>query len=260
MNAESNDANFKRMVARSFDRAAVSYDAYAGFQEDVLQQLRCHLPARKESLILDLGSGTGNAFSFLDPRGPLVSMDLSLGMLKQADQKQCAKWLVCGDAESLPFAQNSFSLVFSSLAVQWCRDPNKLFSSIHSVLRNNGYWLFSTLCQGSMPELEDCWKKLDRQSHINHYPTFSQIKTQLKNAGLILEYGSLEKKTMWFDSPLSAIHSLKKIGASVVIERDRQKAVSPAMWRKFVLEYEQTRQAQGVPLSYEVAYFLAKKQ
>ena len=56
---------YKQHVARSFEKAAASYDSHAQFQQEVLSYLLQTLPSRPYSMTLDLGCGTGNAVAEL---------------------------------------------------------------------------------------------------------------------------------------------------------------------------------------------------
>jgi malonyl-CoA O-methyltransferase len=63
---------------------------------------------------------------------------------------------------------------------------------------------------------------------------------------------------MWFDSPESAIYSLKKVGASLIAS-DGDQSVSPSKWKAFLLEYEKQRNEFGIPLSYQVSFVVAQR-
>lgn len=259
---ESED--YKRQVARRFDRAAPSYDTYAKFQQQVLQQLLQKLPHEALTRMMDLGAGTGQALASLcshSPAAQCVAVDLSSSMLGTA-REQCSyksAEFVCADAEALPFAGGSFDLVFSSLALQWCLSPAILFAELSRVLDKDGWLMFATLTQGSMPEVTEAWQGLDDNDHIHHYMSFEKLIEAVESeTGLAVVSKQLSKITMWFDSPQSAIHSLTKVGASLIAAD--QSAISPTKWKAFLAQYEQQRVTSGVPLSYQVAFVVARKK
>ena len=122
-------------VARSFDRAARSYDAAAVLQARVRDELlsRLDMVRLEPSLVVDLGCGTGAAERALRRRyrrSRVFSVDLSLAMLREADRRR-RPWRrfagVCADAIRLPLADTSTDLVFSNLMLQWCADPEAVF-------------------------------------------------------------------------------------------------------------------------------------
>jgi ubiquinone/menaquinone biosynthesis C-methylase UbiE len=140
----------KHRIADSFSRAAQTYDAAAELQRQIGHQLLESLPDTRPDRVLDLGSGTGYFTPLLRQRfasSQLVSLDLAQGMLAYARQHRPdshAAW-VCGDAEALPLASDSLDLIFSSLAIQWCERPDRLFAEIARVLRPGGRFVVATL-------------------------------------------------------------------------------------------------------------------
>lgn len=263
--------HYKRQVAQRFDRAALTYNAYADFQRLVLDRLFGHLPSSPADQILDLGTGTGQALATLsDTFSPasLVALDLSFQMLETASRPnglpldsshpQGAHSFVCADAESLPFADGVFDLLFSSLAMQWCLQPKTLFSELFRVTKPGGYVVFSTLCEGSMPEIERAWQGIDSAPHVNQYPAFNTVLEQATECQWQTRDAELATVPMWFTSPEEAIHSLKKVGASLVINK-KNSGMSPSKWKTFMKQYEQLRESAGIPLRYQVAFVVLQK-
>ena len=251
---------YKQEVAKSFNRAASTYDGFSQFQASVLSRLIRMTPDIKSELCLDLGCGTGNASQFLTSLSTqLINLDLSENMLRKAREKSQQSFSVCGDAELLPFQQSIFDLIFSSLSIQWCENLASIGSEVKRVLKHDGDFLVSTLAQDSMPEIAHCWRQVDGHTHINHYPSYDELIFDIQSTGLILEKSVCEPMTRWFDSPKSAIDSLKKVGASVLVETEERQVVTPLMWRKFLTEYEKLRTDKGIPLTYQLVYLHLKK-
>lgn len=153
----------KAQLARRFGAAARHYDAHARFQQEVGQALLDLMPdgqVGSELTVcgLDLGCGTGFFLPALAGRcQQLHGLDLAPGMLAQAALRGSGARLVCGDAEALPFADQSLDWVFSSLALQWCERPAQAFAEIHRVLKPGGQLLFSTLLVDSLWQLREAW-------------------------------------------------------------------------------------------------------
>lgn len=258
---ESNPSNFyKQKLAKSFGRAAETYDHHANFQQQVLDLLASMLPKRNFRRSLDLGCGTGNALKVLtDVSDELIALDISCEMLSIARQKAPDLGFVCADAEYLPFSSRSVDLFFSNLAIQWIDSHLSLFKEINRSLDKSGYWCFSTLCKGSMHEIADSWRKVDGRLHINQYPDLQQICANLELAGFEVEAQSLNNITMYFDSVQAAVYSVKKVGASVITDSAHRSSVTPSVWREFVASYHALHDGVGIPLSYNVALIVAKK-
>ena len=73
----------KRRVAKSFSRAAASYDGVAELQRQVGGELLAELPSLAPMRWLDLGSGTGHFTRALNERYPQaegMALDLAEGM------------------------------------------------------------------------------------------------------------------------------------------------------------------------------------
>ena len=97
-----------------------------------------HLPA--ESLILEVGAGTGLNFRFY-PRGAQgVASELSCEMLKIARAKIKPEGisLVQNNAERLPFKDASFDAAFATLVFCSVGSPQTAFAELRRVIRPGG--------------------------------------------------------------------------------------------------------------------------
>ncbi|MBR7888703.1 malonyl-ACP O-methyltransferase BioC [Marinomonas sp. A79] len=259
--------NYKKQLAKRFDRASYSYDAYADFQRQVLKHLLELLPTTAADVVMDLGTGTGQALesllSIYQPQS-CIALDLSQHMLSVAEsrasllERRGALHYVCADAEQLPIATSSCQLIFSSLALQWCLHPSALFAELYRATAPGGFLVFSSLCQGSMAEVRHAWRALDDQEHVHQYEPIDTLKKSVTGAGWTLMSAELSRVTMYFESAQKSIDSLKKIGASLMA-KESTSAMSPSKWKAFLREYETQRDEQGVPLSYQVSYIVARK-
>src|SRR5438094_6067264 len=107
------DATFGRLVRRRIDRAIN------------------HMNIAESDLVLDLGIGTGVSLNFYPQRGRIIGVDLSPGMLAQAQKKIAQRGLngtfvFQADALRLPFADNSFDHIFMSHVISVVSDPYRL--------------------------------------------------------------------------------------------------------------------------------------
>lgn len=250
----NNDARYKRQVASRFSRAADTYDQYARFQEQVVQALAPLLNIHTPQHWLDIGTGTGKGLALLAQQSvapQVVALDLSHAMLTKVREQFAAVPLVCADAERLPFQDAVFDGLFSSLAIQWCQRPERLFSELSRVLKDDGEVILSTLLRGSMPELGLAWHRVDGRTHHNHYCTLAELLGQAEAAGFTVMSAQQHTMTSWYPCVKEAVYSLKKIGASFITGETLR--MSPSLWKAFEAEYESQRVEQGIPLSYEVA-------
>lgn len=248
----------KTAIAASFGKAAETYDKHAAFQRDVghrlLKRLSSDLSGQR---VLDLGCGTGYFSALLLERGAeVVCADLSREMLNKARQRCGESQVTCAlaDAENLPFNDGSFDIVFSSLALQWCRDLSHPLQEITRVLKQHGKGCFSTLIDGSLYELRESWKKIDTYQHVNHFITLNQVKIALAQSQCHNHQLDLKSITVWYDSAFSIMRDLKGIGANHVTGR------SPTLTSRRTLlrverEYQEFKNDEGLlPASYQVCF------
>ena len=70
---------------------------------------------------------------------------------------------------------------------------------------------FTTLVQGSLPELHQAWQAVDERPHANRFLPPDEIEQSLN--GVHYQH-HIQPITLWFDDALSAMRSLKGIGAT----------------------------------------------
>jgi ubiquinone/menaquinone biosynthesis C-methylase UbiE len=124
-----------------YDRLAKGYDkALAPFEKRFLnawrQETLSFLP--EAARILEIGAGTGANFGFYPESECAVASEISLKMLALARQKTNEIRLVQADAETLPFAANSFDAAFATLVLCSVPNPQKAFAELRRVVRQGG--------------------------------------------------------------------------------------------------------------------------
>ncbi|MCW9089427.1 MAG: methyltransferase domain-containing protein, partial [Gammaproteobacteria bacterium] len=171
----------KQDIRAAFEASADRYDEVAVLQREVASRLleRLELLKMVPQTILDLGSGTGHCSEALArryPRARVVALDLAESMLHHT-RRRFSYWarlrnrhgFVAGDAERLPFADNSFDMLFSNLTVQWCMDLEQTFAEFHRVLKPGGVLFFTTLGPDTLKELRASWAAVDERVHVNTF-------------------------------------------------------------------------------------------
>jgi ubiquinone/menaquinone biosynthesis C-methylase UbiE len=144
---------------RYHDVAATSYDSKWGIdfgevgQAQVLRKLRKVLGAeidRGFERSLEIGAGTGYfSLNLLQARvvGDITCTDISPGMIKtlaaNADRLGLPVRAARADAESLPFADESFDLVLGHAVLHHLPDVQAAFAEFHRVLRPGGRIVFA---------------------------------------------------------------------------------------------------------------------
>ncbi|MCP8689090.1 malonyl-ACP O-methyltransferase BioC [Marinobacterium sedimentorum] len=254
----------KHRIADSFSRAALTYDAAAELQRQIGHQLLESLPDTRPDRVLDLGSGTGYFTPLLRQRygaSNLLSLDLAQGMLAYARQHRPdanAAW-ICGDAEALPLAGDSLDLIFSSLAIQWCEQPARLFAEVARVLRPGGRFMVATLGPDTLHELRDAWAAVDSDMHVNRFLAREPLLASVP-ANLQLRAFSTENRVLRYSQLRQLTSELKGIGAHNMNQGQPTGLTGKARVQGFRAAYEQHRDAQGLlPATYQVYYLHLQK-
>ena len=96
---------------------------------------------KKNAVVLDLASGSGDLIKLLDHRSDcyFIGYDSSIEMLKQARKKVITKNVefVNGRAEKMPFKQNSFDVIIASFGIRNFYDLEKSLKEVKRVLKKN---------------------------------------------------------------------------------------------------------------------------
>ena len=249
----------KQLVARSFSRAAETYDSVAELQRRIGNRLLDFLPATAADVVLDLGCGTGFFASSLQtayPDSTVIGLDLAEGMANYASTHQpSAQWL-CGDAESLPLADSSVDIIFSSLAIQWCEDNKALFGEVFRVLKPAGHFVFSTLGPNTLHELRQAWYKVDSHVHVNRFVERSIIDDAIISAGFPCTYQTSEETILLqYDTLKQLTRELKALGAHNVNSGRQTGLTGKQSIRQLIAAYdEQRNQAGALPATYQAWY------
>lgn len=124
-----------------YDKFAKGYDkALAPFEKRFLSRWReetlSFLP--ENARILEIGAGTGANFPFYPPSPCAIASEISIKMLELARSKAERIALVQADAETLPFAANSFDAAFATLVFCSLPKPEKAFAELKRVVRKGG--------------------------------------------------------------------------------------------------------------------------
>lgn len=91
-----------------------------------------------EGRVLDVGTGTGRNLPLYGNGTEVVALEPDLGMLKAARGRSNGAHLVVGDAQALPFVDDSFDTAVSGLVFCSVPDPQAGLREVRRVLRNKG--------------------------------------------------------------------------------------------------------------------------
>ena len=238
----------KQAVAAAFGRAARSYSQHDELQRQSAKGLLAALGEYNFPQVLDAGCGPGgNSRYWRDAGSHVTALDLSAQMLDEARQQRAADRYLQADIEAIPLADAQFDLVWSHLAVQWCTSLPQALAELYRVARPGGKVAFTTLLESSLPELNQAWKAVDAQPHANRFLSHEQVTLALSG----WRYRSaVQTITLNFDDALSAMRSLKGIGATHLHAGREKKPLTRGQLQRLELAWPQQR--GEFPLSYQL--------
>ena len=140
----------KKLVQKMFDDISTSYDFLnhflsLGIDRYWRKKFLNHLPLTNEKSILDVATGTGDIGFEIRRKFscPIVGLDYSHKMLEIGEKK--AKKLktkdfkfIQGDAEALPFDDNSFDIITISYGFRNLGNFDNALNEFYRVLKPNG--------------------------------------------------------------------------------------------------------------------------
>ena len=260
----------KRLARRSFERAAATYDAAAVLQNEICGRMLARLDYIRldPALILDAGSGTGNALDGLlerYPRARAVALDLALAMARRSrsrrpwwkrllDGGRARVAAVCGDIERLPLAPGSAGMVWSNLALQWIAEPKQAFAELHRVLVPGGLLLFSSFGPDTLKELRAAFAGVDRHTHVHRFMDMHDVGDRLIECGFADPVMDMEVVTLAYGDVRALMRDLKAIGARNATRGRRGGLAGKSLLEQVARNYESHRREGKLPATFEVVY------
>lgn len=255
----------EKKIAFHFDKAAHTYDKAAVLQRTVGNALLERLQGIRlqPQTILDLGCGTGYFASFLKeayPTAEIIGLDKSYGMLKQAQFKETKDTFskfhyLGGQAESLPFRDHSFELIYSNLMLHWSTDFSATLNELHRTLKPGGLLLFSMVGADTLKELRYCWAQVDSNPHVHVFPDMHDLGDALLQVAFADPVMDVDYFTLLYSDTFSLMRDLKALGVQN-ISIDRQRGLtSKKSLQALIQSYEAFRNGVGkLPATWEIIY------
>jgi ubiquinone/menaquinone biosynthesis C-methylase UbiE len=134
----------KGQIRQAYDEFAPHYRRYTWIENNLLgvNRLRRRLMAKASGAILDVACGTGENFPYLPAESQITAVDLSPGMVAQAQRRARelgrSIQLSVMDAAVLDFPGNSFDTVVSALSTCTFPDPIAALKEMERVCKPGG--------------------------------------------------------------------------------------------------------------------------
>jgi ubiquinone/menaquinone biosynthesis C-methylase UbiE len=164
---------YGRLFAALYDRML------AGSERAGLSEHRHDLLSRASGTVLEIGAGTGlNLEHYPDAVSELVLAEPEEPMARRLERRLAARGragrVVRAPAESLPFADDSFDTVVSTLVLCTVADPERSLAEVERVLRPGGRFLFLEHVRSDDPRiarwqdrLHGIWRRCGRGCNCN---------------------------------------------------------------------------------------------
>jgi malonyl-CoA O-methyltransferase len=260
----------KAFVKKSFNYSASTYDRHAGLQKRMVEQLLKFLDFDGScvSRVLDIGMGTGNLFVRLLERFPTAQVhgcDIAVNMVLYAREKlfypypRQNQFFVTGDAEFLPYDENSFDLVASSFTYQWLEECNRALEEVKRVLKPGGFFVFSVFGEKTFFELRQSYRKAcvdtayKQGEALELFLTEEKVKQAITSCGLMEPFTRSYSIVETYKTVNDLLRSLKGMGARNASSQRNKTPGVRKVWKRMIEIYERDFGAlDKIPATHEI--------
>ncbi|MBI3217833.1 MAG: methyltransferase domain-containing protein [Mycobacterium sp.] len=189
-----NDAvtNFWSFAAPAYDLPFLQQWVYRPAQTEVINLLR----ARDAQAVADIACGTGILADRIERElhpAKVYGVDMSDGMLKQAQQRSAAVTWLKGPAEQLPFDDGALDAVVTTSAFHFFDQPAAL-REFHRVLAPGGVAAVATISPRQPVVLS---KLIDSSRSPAHNPSPEQMRELFTDAGFTVADQHRVNRPLW---------------------------------------------------------------
>jgi malonyl-CoA O-methyltransferase len=146
-------------------------------------------------------------------------------------------------------------MLFSSLMLQWCNDPDRVLRECRRVLRPGGVLHFSTLGPDTLIELRRSWQAADPvHAHVSRFIDMHDLGDALGRAGFAEPVLDVERITLTYDDARDLMRDLKAIGAHNATAGRARGLTGRQTLARMLAAYEGYRRDGKLPATYEVVF------
>jgi ubiquinone/menaquinone biosynthesis C-methylase UbiE len=179
--AHGHDVDRFNRWAHDYDKHWMQRTIFVPVQKTVLKLAAEQVP--QPAAILDVGCGTGKLLGLAHGRFPgakLAGIDAAIEMVKQAQASNPEGTIGFqqGMAEELPFPDDSFDLVFSTMTFHHWNDQGRGIAEIARVLTPRGRWLLAEFVATGFVGL------MRRVLRLHQFPERTKLRRSLLASGL----------------------------------------------------------------------------
>jgi SAM-dependent methyltransferase len=211
----------RRRRAAAMEPATFLIDHIAGDLAD-----RVALVLRRFALALDLGTPTEAVRAALARLGSVGTIVAAAPPPDIGARR--AGLLIVADEEALPFADGTFDLVVSALALQLVNDLPGTLVQIRRALKPDGLFLAALLGGETLNELRQSFAAAESEieggvsPRVAPFADLRDLGALLQRAGLALPVADADRLVVRYDSAFALMHDLRRMGATnALIDRRR---------------------------------------
>lgn len=199
-----------------FSRRAKKYEVSARWVKDrgLLKAIKESACISDKDSVLDVAVGTGVVSQlFFKKARAVVGLDATEAMYGQASGK--SDFMVCGQAEYLPFRENSFELVICRQGLQFM-DASSAVKEMHRVCKHDGRVMLIQLVAFGSDDREHAFKiQMARQPVRENCFLEGDLVRLLKDAGCVQirkqSYFSYESVNEWINNGALSVERQEEI-------------------------------------------------
>jgi SAM-dependent methyltransferase len=169
-----------------YDKVSKIYDNVRVGDPEMVHQILQGVNLGPDSLVLDVGCGTGNNTLLLaeSTKARVTGLDISLGMLEKASTKMTHVPLVQSPADVLPFPSNTFDFIFMTEVIHHLPNPGVSITDIYRVLGLNGSLCVVTQSHKQIEgRMTSRFFPASARVDKERYPDIDEIEKHMASAG-----------------------------------------------------------------------------
>ncbi|XP_037328016.2 arginine-hydroxylase NDUFAF5, mitochondrial [Pungitius pungitius] len=260
------------MKKRQKDWAAALRDGhqYDYLRDEVGSRVadRVYDVARTFPLALDIGAGKSHIAEHLskDVVERLFLTDVSREALKQTRRSEIPTHRILADEEFLPFKENTFDLVLSSLSLHWINDLPGALRQIHQALKPDGVFigamaggetLYELRCSLQLAETE---REGGFSPHVSPYTAVTDLGNLLGRAGFTMLTVDTDEVQVHYPGITEVMTDLQGMGESNCAWNRRSMLHRDTILAAGAIYKEMYGNEDGsVPATFEVLYMIGWK-
>jgi SAM-dependent methyltransferase len=179
---------------------------------------------RRFDRVVDLGTPTDAVRRVLAASGKIGSIVAA----EPAAERLGMPLSVAADEEALPFADGALDLVVSALALQFVNDLPGTLIQIRRALKADGLLLAALIGGDSLIELREAFAEAESEieggisPRVAPFADVRELGALLQRAGFALPVVDRDRLTVRYDSGLSLMRDLRRMGATNILHERRR--------------------------------------